>query len=368
MAETFHNNGRPPEATDDRGVLKIFLGYAPGVGKTFGMLEEAHRRKRRGQDVVVGVLNAHGRQDVLEEMGDLEKLPLDDNEELDLATIIKRSPGVILLDELEHTNKPGSTHEKRWQDVEELLGAGISVLTTCNVSSLESLKDQVQDITGSQIVDTIPDNVLQLADEIELVDLTPRALINRLERGDIVDVEKVPDARKGFFREGNLAALREIAMREAAGRVDEDVTKYRQVKGIEKPWATSDRILICVSPNRNSLRLIRKGWRLGQRVHGQVVAVHVEEKGMSDSERKILRDDFALAEKLGIRTVVLRGEIAHELIKFAKENNITQIVLGHPERTRIQEIVQKSIVNELIKSLRTVDIILIAAEKTEETH
>lgn len=366
MAETQPNPGRPPEATEDRGVLKIFLGYAPGVGKTFGMLEEAHRRKRRGQDVVVGVIESHGRREVLEEQGDLEVIPLATNGELDLRAVLSRNPGVILIDELEHTNAKGSTHEKRWQDVQELLAAGVSVLTTCNVSSLESLKDQVQDITGVQISETLPDQVLHSADEIELVDLTPRALINRLERGDILDIDQVPEARKGLFREGNLAALREIAMREAAGRVDEDVTRYRQVKGIERPWATSDRVMICVSPNRGSLRLIRKGWRIGQRLHGQVVAVHVEEKGMTEVERSILRDDFALAERLGVRTVVLRGEIGPTLIQFAKDNNVTQIVMGHPERTKIQELMHKSIINELIRSLRTVDITLIAADKPKE--
>lgn len=352
-----------PVSPDGRGVLKIFLGFAPGVGKTFALLDEAHRRKRRGQDVVVGAVNTHGRAATQEEVGDLELVPVAANGEVDLDAILARKPEVVILDELEHANAPGSRNEKRWQDVEACLAAGINVLTTVNVYNLESLTDQIRDITELSVKDTIPDQVLHGANEIELVDLTPRALINRLERGDIFDADKIPGMRTGLFREGTLSALREIALREAAGRVDEEVIEYRKDKGISKPWATSDRVMVCISPNRNSLRLIRKGWRMGQRLHGEVVAVHVEEGGMTESERKLLKDDFALAERLGIRTVKLQGEVATALIKFAKENNITQLLLGHPERTRFQEILRASLVSELTRSLKTVDITLVAAEK-----
>lgn len=369
MSENNLSPSRPPEALSDRGFLKIFLGFAPGVGKTFAMLNEAHRRKSRGQDIVIGFLDSHGRSTVVDEIGDIEIVP-DKAGELDIEALLVRNPGIVLVDELEHINRPGSRHETRWQDVQELKERGISVLTTVNVFGLESLKDQVQDITGMTIRDSLPDKLLHEADEIELVDLTPRALINRLERGDIFPLEEVPKHRDGFFREGNLSALREIAMREAAGRVDEEVIEYRRDKGIARPWATTDRVMICISPNRNSMRLIRKGWRMGQRLHGDIVAVHVEQKTMSDAERKILRDDFALAERLGIKTVVLKGEVAPQLIKYAKETNATQILLGQPDRSRWQEMMRTSLVAEFARELKTVDITLVAAERatTEEAH
>jgi two-component system sensor histidine kinase KdpD len=194
------------------------------------------------------------------------------------------------------------------------------------------------------------------------VDLTPRALINRLERGVVFPGRDPDQATADFFREGNLSALREIAMREAAGRIDEDLTAYRKVKNIERPWATNDRIMICISPNKNSLRLIRKGWRMGQRLRGDVVALHVEAGALSEQESKILKDDFSLAQRLGIKTVTLRGNVAQALIKYAKENSITQILLGHPERSRMKEVFQASLVSELTRALRTVDITLVAAE------
>ncbi len=345
-----------------RGLLKIFLGYAPGVGKTFQMLEEAHRRKRRGQDVVNGVIDAKGRSETEEESADLEHIPLNAKGELNVPAIIERRPSVVLVDDIQHTNAPGSERPKRWQDVEILLCEGINVLATLGVQNLESLNDQIRDITGVAVPDTVPDQILHSAEEIELVDLTPRALLNRLDRGVVFPGRETDADNMAFFREGNLSALREIAMREAAGRVDEDLSAYRKVKNIEKPWATNDRVMICVSPNRNSLRLIRRGWRVGQRLRGEVVAVHVEETNLSEQEAKILKDDFALAERLGIRTVTLRGNVAQQLIKYAKENSITQILLGHPERSRMQEVLRANLVSELARALRTVDITLVAAE------
>jgi two-component system sensor histidine kinase KdpD len=346
-----------------RGILKIFLGYAPGVGKTFQMLEEAHRRKRRGQDVVIGVIDPKGRSETSEEITDLEAAQTGPTGELNVSQLLQRKPGVVLVDDLEHTNAAGSERPKRWQDVEVLLREGINVLATLGVQHLESLNDHIRDITGVTITDTLPDQILHSADEIELVDLTPRALINRLERGVVFPGKEDEAANSAFFREGNLSALREIAMREAAGRVDEDLSAYRKDKNIEKPWATNDRVMICISPNRNSLRLIRRGWRVGQRLHGEVVAVHVESGALSESETKILKDDFALAERLGIRTVTLKGQVAEQLIKYAKDSSITQILLGHPERSKVQGIFKTNLVTELARALRTVDITLVAPEQ-----
>jgi two-component system sensor histidine kinase KdpD len=355
-------------APSGRGLLKIFLGYAPGVGKTFALLQEAHRRKRRGENVVIGIVDTKGRSEVSAELDEFEAIPTSPSNELNVPALIELMPSMVVVDDLEHRNNPGSERPHRWQDVEALLNSGISVLTTLGVQSLESLFDKIKDITGVEVQDTVPDHLIHGADEIELVDLTPKALLNRLDRGVVFPDHTLSEDEAMFFREGNLCALREIAMREAAGRVDEDMTAYRKEKHIEKPWATADRIMICISPTRNSLRLIRKGWRVGQRLRGDVVAVHVEQSGLSESESKILKDDFSLAQRLGIKTVTLRGQVEAELIRFAKENGITQILLNHPDRSRVQEIMRPYLVTELAKALRNVDIMLVASETEKPTH
>ncbi|RYG41346.1 sensor histidine kinase KdpD, partial [bacterium] len=204
--------------------------------------------------------------------------------------------------------------------------------------------------------------LLHTANEIELVDATPQALLNRYDRGSMFPNGDEPAKLKDFFRLGNLVALREIAMREAAGRVDEDLDEYRKDKNIAKPWATSDRVMIAISPNRGSLRLIRKGWRMGQRLRGEVVGVYVEESGLDEAHRAILKSDMALAERLGIKTVALKGEVAESIIKYAQEHNITQLLMGHPERSKLQNLTRRSIVQEVARALRTVDITLVAAE------
>jgi two-component system, OmpR family, sensor histidine kinase KdpD len=351
--------------TPGKGKHKIFLGYAPGVGKTFAMLDEAHRRAGRGQNVVVGIIDDQKRDPISNQIGGFEVVPSQEvggRRELNLEAIFARKPDLVLVDNLEHRNSPGSKYDHRWQEVEELLNNGISVLSTLTVSSLESLNDHVREITGVTIQDTVPDRVMSEAYEVELIDLTPRALINRLERGDVYPGEEIDAAKAAFFREGNLAALREIAMREAASHVDEDLVAYRKEKRIEKPWATQDRVMICLSPTRTSLRLIRRGWRMGQRMHGDVIAVHVEDSALGDKERKILDDDFKLATKLGIETVRLKGELAPTLIHFAQERNVTQIIIGHPARSRIQTIMKPSLLTELVRTLKTVDILIVATE------
>ncbi|MDR3688464.1 MAG: sensor histidine kinase KdpD [Fimbriimonas sp.] len=347
------------------GRHKIFLSYAPGVGKTHAMLEEAHRRSKRGQDVVIGLVDPANRDPVSELAVGIEAIPpkvVNDSPELDVDAVIARKPGCVLVDDLEHTNAPGSVREKRWQDVQVLLDAGINVLSTVNVYHLESLNDNIADIIGTKIKDTIPDQILRDAAEVEYIDLTPRALMNRLDRGDLYDVDRVTPEVVSFFREGNLSALREIAMREAASCVDEDLVEYRKDKRIERPWATQDRVMICVSSTRSALRLIRRGWRMGQRMHGEVLAVHVENGPIGDRERKILADDFKLAERLGIQTFTLKGELAPTLIEFAKERNVTQLIIGHPQRNRFQEILRPAVLAELVKALRTVDILVVATE------
>jgi two-component system sensor histidine kinase KdpD len=370
MSEDVPSNPNSSGASKKAGALKIFLGFAAGVGKTYAMLDEAHRRRSRGQDVVIGVIEAHGRTATAQHMADLEAVARKvveyrgaSFEELDTQAILARKPYVVLVDELEHTNAPGAEREKRWQDVLVLLEAGINVLSTLDVEHLESLNDHVTEITGVLVSDTVPDRVLHGAEEIEMIDIPPRALINRLERGDVVPADQVAEARAGLFREGNLSALRELALREAAGHVDEELTEYRKEKGINKPWAVHDKIMICLSPNDASMRLLRRGWRLGQRLHAPVVAVYVEERGPDEKEERILREDAQLAERLQIPVIKLNGKVVEQLIEYARENAISQIVIGHSNRTTIQQRFKSSIISDLTRELKTIDILVVAAEK-----
>jgi two-component system sensor histidine kinase KdpD len=359
----------PDRSQPGRGYHKIFLGFAPGVGKTYAMLEEAKRRHSRGQQTVLGVVNAYDRSPVSELAAEFEGVPtkvVSGRPALDLDAVLVRNPDLVLVDELEAMNPPGSLFERRWMEVEELLKRGINVMSTLNVGSLESLHDTVADITGLRILSSVPDHVLMGADEVELVDLTPRALINRIERGDVDPNHAAAPYNRDFFREGNLGALRELAMREAASHVDEDLAAYRKEKRIEKPWAVKDRVMVCISPTRSSLRLIRRGWRMGQRMHGEVFAVYVEEGSTGERERKILDADFKLCEKLGIQTFTLKGELSATIIDFAKERNVTQIILGHPERSRFQEIIKTSVLNDIVRALKTVDILVVAFEPPPE--
>ena len=362
-------NGQP-----GRGRHKIFLGFAAGVGKTYKMLEEANRRHERGQDVVIGFLETHGRKGTDAQVGDLEAIARQTVEyrgvplqEMNTETILRRNPRIALVDELAHTNVPGSAREKRWQDVEALLEAGVTVLSTLNVQHLESLNDTVFDITGVRVRETLPDRVLREADEIVIVDITPRALVNRLKRGDIYAPDKIERALGNWFREGNLGALREIALRETAREVDEDVNAYRRDKRIEAHWAANDHIMVCLSPSQNSLRLLRRGWRIAQRLQGDIVAVYVASHPPTAQEQQILHNDFALAERLGIPTVTLHGAVAAELTRYARAHEITQIVMGHSSRSRWQEFLKGSIINRLARELRTVDILLVTEPNAKES-
>jgi two-component system, OmpR family, sensor histidine kinase KdpD len=350
-----------------RGRHKIFLGFAAGVGKTFETLQEANRRRERGQDVIVGYLETHGRKGTEEQIGDVPILPRrkieykgTSFEEMDTDAILARHPHTVLVDELAHSNVPGSEREKRWQDVETILDAGINVLSTMNVQHLESLNDTVYDITGVRVRETVPDHILREADEVVMVDITPRALIHRLERGDIYNPDKVEQALQNWFREGNLAALREIALREIAHEVDDDISAYRREHHIEETWATHDKVMVCLSPTQPSLRLLRRGWRIAQRLKGEIVAVYVESRPPKPKEQETLRNDFALADRLKIPVVTLNGDIATEIIRYAREHNITQVVLGHSDRSWWQEFVKGSIINRITRELRNVDLLIVA--------
>lgn len=354
------------EQRQKKGRLKIFLGFAAGVGKTYEMLNEARRRKERGQDVVIGYLETHGRKGTIEQMGDLEQMPRKvveyrgtHLEEMDTEAIIARHPLWVLVDELAHSNAPGCEREKRWQDVEAIREAGVHVATTLNVQHLESLNDAIHDITGIRVRETVPDHIFSTADEVKMVDITPRSLIHRLERGDIYKPDKVEQALKNWFREGNLSALREIALRAVAQEVDEDVAAYRKKRNISEVWATHDRILVCISPDRSSLRLLRRGWRVAQRLYGEVSAIYVESSPPTFKQQEVLKADFALADRLNIPVTTLQGDVATEIVRFAREKQITQLVLGHSNRTRLQEVLHGSIIHQILRELRTVDVLLV---------
>ena len=352
-----------------RGRHKIFLGFAAGVGKTCEMLNEASRRHQRGQEIVIGYLETHGRKGTEALVGELPIISRQviaykgsRFEEMDTEAILAQHPQWVLVDELAHTNVPGSARTKRWQDVELLLDSGINVLSTLNVQHLESLNDTVFEITGVRVRETVPDHILKDADEVQMIDITPRALVNRLERGDIYKPDKVPQAKQNWFREGNLNALREIALREIAQEVDDDLEAYRKERRIGQPWATHDKIMVCLSPTQSSLRLLRRGWRAARRLKGEIVAVYVESRPPTEKEQKILTSDFALADQLQIPVVTLQGsDIAGELVRYARQSSVTQLIVGHSDRSRWQEFLKGNIINRLARELRSIDLLVVAS-------
>jgi two-component system sensor histidine kinase KdpD len=357
------------ERAAGRGRLKLFLGFAAGVGKTYEMLQEGNRRKHeRGQDIVIGYVETHKRPDTEEQIGDLEIIPRKKIEyrgavfeEMDTDAVIARRPKWVLVDELAHTNIPGSRHEKRYQDVLEILAAGINVESTLNVQHLESLNDTVRQITGVEVRETVPDWVLGEADEMVTIDITPRALINRLERGDVYPLEKVPQALANFFTEGNLSALREIVLREVASEVDRSVQTYREDRRIAEPWQTQERVMVCISPDKTSGRLLRRGWRIARRLRADIVAVYVPLGKATLEQQKVLESDFALAQRLEIRIERTAGQhVSKALADYARAHQVTQIVIGHSGRTRWQEFLQGSIVNDLIRLARGIDVLVVA--------
>lgn len=360
---------------EDRGHLKIFIGYAPGVGKTYTMLAEGSRRKRYGEDIVIGYVESHGRSEVEAQIGELEIIPrkkveFSKNvmEDMNTEAIIARKPQTVLVDELAHINVPGSKNKKRYIDIEEILCHGINVITTLNIQHMESLNDVIHHITGVKVKDTIPDYIVQRADEVVVVDLTPEALQNRLKRGCVYDMEKVPQALRNFFRKGNLNALRELALRQTAEEVDEDLAEYMKKEGIKDNWTTVERIMVCISPSSTAKKLIRRGARLANRYKCEwhVVTVnctHRFAKKPSLRDRQMLHSHFQLAKQLGAETAVLEGKsVSEELAKWAAEKHITQIFIGHPRRAKIERLLRGSTVNRLIKKLNNVDLHLIASD------
>lgn len=359
----------------DKGMLKIFLGYAPGVGKTYAMLNEANRRLQYGQDIVVGYVEQHGRPETDEQIGKLPVLPrrvVEYNgvklEELDVDAVLARHPATVLVDELAHTNAPGSRHEKRYQDVQEILDHGINVITTLNIQHLESLNDVMLQITGIKVNETVPDHILQNANEVVVVDLTPTALQNRLRRGSVYKMEKVPQALKNFFRKGNLNALRELVLRQTAEEVDEDLDSYMRSEGIRDNWHTVERVMVCISPSQTSKKLIRRGARIAYRYKCEWFVVTVDctsrfAPKTTEAAHGMLESHVLLAEQLGAKVIRLTGKsVSETLAAFANERHVTQIILGQSRRTKVETFFRGSTINKLIKMVKNVEIHLIPIE------
>ena len=366
---------RSEEEHAARAKLKIFFGASAGVGKTYAMLVEAHERRRAGVDVVVGLAETHGRTETAVLLEGLEILPRRSLEyrgamlpEFDLDGALARRPRLLLLDELAHTNVPGSRHRRRWQDVEELLAAGIDVYTTLNVQHVESLYDVVAQVTGIRQRETVPDSILDRADEMELVDLPPDDLLQRLREGKVYFPEQADRASEGFFRKGNLIALRELALRQVAARVDAQMEHYRRTKGIARPWAVGGRLIVGIGEPTKAPRLIRAARRLAESLKAEWVAVHVERPGKpaSPAVRDHLVDVLGFAEELGAETAMLLGpRISDELIAYARRRNAARVVVGKPSRPRWAEAIFGSLVNALVRDSGEIDVLVISAEREE---
>ncbi len=353
-----------------RGRLKIFLGAVAGVGKTYRMLAEAHRRVERGEDVVIGLVESHGRPATTELVRGLEQVPLKEIRyrgktfhELDAEAVIARCPTWALVDELAHTNIPGSRHPKRWQDVLDILAAGISVISTLNVQHLESLNDAVFELTGVRVRETIPDAVVDAADELELEDLTPDALLNRLKRGDIYHGEKIPQALAGFFRKENIVALRELALRKTAEEVDTQLGTVLAASQAAQARAARVKIAVLVAGRPLAGRLVRRGYRLAERLQGTFTTVHVVVPGAAPSraEQAQLDQAYEMTRNLGGQVVELQGDsVATEVVRYVTENGISLIVMGQSARSRLEEVVRGSIINRIMRETTGVDIVVVA--------
>jgi two-component system, OmpR family, sensor histidine kinase KdpD len=364
------------EGSVRRGRLKIFFGYAAGVGKTYAMLEAAHREKADGVDVVVGYVEPHGRPETEALVQGLEILPPRSVayrgvmlKEFDLDAALARKPKLILVDELAHSNAEGLRHVKRWQDVDELLDAGIDVFTTLNVQHVESLNDVIAQITGIVVRETLPDSVLERADDIELVDLTPEELTDRLKEGKVYVPQQAARALQNYFQKANLTALREISLRQVAQRLSKDVEAARKDKAATKPWATSERLLVCVGPSPTSAKLIRTAKRMAVAFGAEWLAVAIEPQGAGSSlsiARQRVAQHLRLAERLGAETHTLTGDdISPTLVEFAVSRNVTKIVVGKSSQPRWKRLLFGTVVDALLDRSGDIDVYIIRGELEE---
>jgi two-component system sensor histidine kinase KdpD len=362
------------ERKGKRGRLKIFLGYAAGVGKTYAMLQAAHLRRNEGVDVRVGYVETHGRPETEALLTELTIIPRREVEyrgvmipEMDLDAVLAASPKLVLVDELAHTNAPGSRHPKRYQDVEEILDAGIDVYTTLNIQHLESLNDVVAQVTGVLVRETLPDRLIDEASEIEVVDLPPPELLQRLREGKVYVPELAASAIERFFKEGNLYALRELTLRRAAERIDDQMLAYMQIHAIPGPWAAAESILVCIGPSPLSERLVRIARRQADRIHARWTALYVETPShhrLSEKSKEQVWRSLQLAEKLGGETATVFGlTVADTAIDYAHRHNITRILIGKTLRPRWQEFLFGSVVDQLIHKSGTIDVYVISSSE-----
>jgi two-component system, OmpR family, sensor histidine kinase KdpD len=353
------------------GIFKVFLGYAPGVGKTYSMLSEAIRRKARGEDVVIGVVETHGRKAVAQLLSQLEVVPRRALEykgtvfqEMDVDAILARKPQVVLVDELAHTNVEGSKHRKRYEDVLEILESKIDVLSTVNIQHLESVTPVVKSITGIQVRETVPDWVLERANEVVLADLTPEALQTRMRRGDIYPLERAEKALTNFFRPGNLLALRELALRHVTHTVDRSLESYLERKRIDQNWGVSERVAVCISSNPMSQQLIARGARMAQGLDAEFYVIHVERgQGRTEERDRDLAANIRFAQNLGAKFVQLEGGIvATTVAEWVRAHKITQVIFGRSAVAGWRKYLYLGAINRFLANATNVDVHIVTQE------
>jgi len=377
-------SGRYPHR---HGRLRVYLGSAAGSGKTYAMLNEGHRRESRGTDVVIGYVETHKRPQTQAQIGDLEIVPRKKIayrgvilEEMDTEAIIARHPRVALIDELAHTNVAGSKYTKRYQDVQELLDAGIDVVTTLNIQHLESLNDLVSSITGVRVRETLPDWILDQAEEVELIDISPYALRQRMKHGNIYPTERIDAALNNFFREGNLTALRELALRRVAEKTESQLEQYMTEHGISERWSATERVLVGFDSRPHTREVIRDAWRLAHGLHADFIAVCIQPEGylaftskligwlkyrgkaqrVREAALRRLEEHALLAEDLGAEVIrTSSSDIARKLVEIARERQVTQLVLGQPARSHWEELIRGSIINRVLRLSTGIDIHLV---------
>ncbi|HBG50899.1 MAG TPA: two-component sensor histidine kinase, partial [Gammaproteobacteria bacterium] len=364
-----------------RGRLKIFLGAAPGVGKTYEMLMSGRARKADGDDVVIGMVETHGREETEALVEGLEVIPRtkvaykgQHLEEMDLDAVLERHPQLVLVDELAHSNAPGSRHPKRYLDVLEILDRGIDVYTTLNIQHIESLNDVVAQITRIRVRETVPDTIIDRADDVEIIDLTPDDLIRRLHEGKVYLPKIARRAIENYFSPGNLTALRELALRRTAQRVDQQLLSQMRAQAIEGPWPAGERVLVCISEDSRSAGLIRYAKRLADRLYARWTALYVEGRRnlqLSEDERDRVAEALRLAQNLEGDAVTIPGgdgRVADDVIAYAHANNITHIVIGKSSRSRWFEILHGSVVHELVRRAGNISVHVVAGDKETEVR
>ena len=368
--EDWLEKARTPEKS--KGIFKLFLGYAPGVGKTYSMLSEGIRRRNRGEDVVIGFIETHGRKGVEDLVPELETVPRCSIEykgtvfeEMDVDAIIARHPAVVLVDELAHTNIPGSKHRKRYEDLLELLNAKIDVLSTLNIQHMESLAPTIHSITGVTVRETVPDWVPLMANETVMVDLTPEALQQRMERGDVYSKHKVHQALHNFFRRGNLIALRELALRQVAEHVDRSLESYMAAKDIEKNWPVRERLAVCISANPSGQYLIARGARMARRLDAELYVVHVDTGAETQGpSHKSLEANIRFAGDLGAKVVRIKGKsIADTMAAFAREKHVTQVIFGRAAVTGLRKLFYLWAIHRFLRDAPAVDVHIVTHQE-----